>query len=146
MKANSVQEQIILNELERITGEYRALVLKQPELREPTVFVVWPDESDPHHCGPLRVEIGPDGARLWWLGDEKGDPESEFSWRDLRQFAELDRNVEKLEAMRDDLAREAEMYRRLAYRYRNAAGSMQRKFDALAATAPPETPMLAIER
>jgi hypothetical protein len=141
-----VEAQIILNELERLSDQVRSLVLKQPELREPVRFAVWPDESDPHEYGPLYVEMSQSGVRLWWLGTEREDePESEWSWMDLRYFADRERDLPELEKMRDDLVREVEMYRRIAYRYRNAARSMRKKYDEYVAALPPGMPQIAVE-
>lgn len=144
--SKAVEAQMVLRELERLTEQVRGLVLKQPELREPVTFSVWPRESDPHQAGPLYVEMDQNGARLWWLGTERDDsPEAVVCWSALRHFLEIEDAIPDLEAMRDDLVREVEMYRRMAHRYRHASASMKRKYEGYVATLPPEVPRLAAE-
>lgn len=145
--SSAVEAQIILHELERLSEQVRRLVLKQPELNEPVRFAVWPDESDPHEAGPLYVEMSRSGIRMWWLGlEDESHPEWEWSWKDARDFAGAEREIPQLEEMRDDLVREVGMYRRTAYRYRNAARSMREKYEAYVETLPPEMPRIAVEQ
>jgi hypothetical protein len=46
---------------------------------------------------------------------------------------------------RDELVREVEMYQRMAYRYRNAATSMRRRYEEYAAAVPADVPRVTVE-
>lgn len=117
------------------------------ELISPVTFSIMPEESDPHEAGPLFVEMDADGARIWWLGTEgEEEPEAAFSWSELRHLEAVARLIEDNEALRDDLVAEVEMYRRMAYRYRNAARSMKARFEEYQASLPEGFTPIGIER
>jgi len=56
--------------------------LKPPQLTSPVLFVVEPEESDPHELGALAVYLDPAGVKITFVGVPEWQWEG--GWRELR--------------------------------------------------------------
>ena len=60
------------------------------------LFEVMPEqESDPHECGPLLVQIDNECIRVWWSGDADQDPHWTMTWAEFRYACAEQENNER---------------------------------------------------